>query len=561
MSEPGGWYWKLIEEALAEIDAADSHRPRVHFVILGAGMAGLAAAWELRKRGHTVEIIEGSDRVGGRVFTHRFKNGSYGERGAMRLPLAHDYTHHYIREAGIPSEDLRRFWNSQGNGFLDVRGQTVRESEYLDLLPAFPGLTDEEKAILRQGEDGGPAGPGGLLGWAMGPLFRKMEPKYAALLAGDFRDPELEELDRQSWREYLEQQTSLSPDGQAFLGATLSLAAVWEWSMAAILRDEISQMHPQGEGYTGVLCEIAGGLDRLPRELAARLPPDTIRFRTRVLDIRLDGAEGGSLLLEDTAAGTRRELGFERLLCTLPFPVLRDLPLETFSEAKLHAVRNLRYASSTKVLFNYDERWWERDLDLRGGRSVSDRPDGTVRIPRQTYYPSDSVPQPCAPDVLPAGVLVRRAEGEPFYNLFSVHVGEAPFGRERLATASTRDDLASQPGTLLAAYTVNDGARELCESGDLCKERVLTAIEKIHRNPDARHKLKEHLCWCWDNNPWSQGAFAITPPEDLTHYLQAAKKNEGSVYFAGEHVSIAPGWIQGALESSLREVARMLRET
>lgn len=92
MSEQGSWYWKLIEDALAEIDAADSGRPRVHFVILGAGMAGLAAAWELLKRGHTVEIIEGSDRVGGRVFTHRFKNGSYGERGAMRLPLAHDYT-------------------------------------------------------------------------------------------------------------------------------------------------------------------------------------------------------------------------------------------------------------------------------------------------------------------------------------------------------------------------------------------------------------------------------------------------------------------------------------
>jgi protoporphyrinogen oxidase len=143
----------------------------------------------------------------------------------------------------------------------------------------------------------------------MGPLFGKMELKYAALLAGDFRDPELKELDRQSWREYLKQETPLSPGGQAFLGATLSLAAVWEWSMAAVLRDEINQMHPQEQGYTGVLCEIDGGLGRLPRELASLLPPGTIRFRTRVRDIRLDNADGGSLLLEDTATSTRRELG------------------------------------------------------------------------------------------------------------------------------------------------------------------------------------------------------------------------------------------------------------
>src|SRR5262245_2111818 len=122
MSEENSWYWKPVKQALADLDRADEGRPRKHFVILGAGMAGIAAARELLKRHHTVEVIEGSDHPGGRVSTKHFNNRSYGERGAMRIPLAHDYTYHYIREAGIPEDRMRRFWNSRGNGFLDVRG-------------------------------------------------------------------------------------------------------------------------------------------------------------------------------------------------------------------------------------------------------------------------------------------------------------------------------------------------------------------------------------------------------------------------------------------------------
>ena len=39
--------------------------------ILGAGIAGLVAAYELERLGHEVEILEGSPRIGGRVWTHR----------------------------------------------------------------------------------------------------------------------------------------------------------------------------------------------------------------------------------------------------------------------------------------------------------------------------------------------------------------------------------------------------------------------------------------------------------------------------------------------------------
>lgn len=46
-------------------------------------------------------MLEASDRAGGRIYTHRFDNGAYGELGAMRVAAAHDYTHYYIRLLGL----------------------------------------------------------------------------------------------------------------------------------------------------------------------------------------------------------------------------------------------------------------------------------------------------------------------------------------------------------------------------------------------------------------------------------------------------------------------------
>ncbi|GAA6616672.1 hypothetical protein NUACC26_024780 [Scytonema sp. NUACC26] len=82
-----------------------------HITILGAGIAGLVAAYELERLGHTVEILEGSPRIGGRVWTHRFGNepdAPYAELGAMRIPSNHSLTLHYVQEMGL-SDKLCKF--------------------------------------------------------------------------------------------------------------------------------------------------------------------------------------------------------------------------------------------------------------------------------------------------------------------------------------------------------------------------------------------------------------------------------------------------------------------
>src|SRR5688500_13509201 len=89
---------KIIEEGL---EPGDSVPRRV--IIVGAGMAGLAAGYELLRAGHNPVILEAQHRVGGRVYTLRepFAPGLYAEAGAMRLPRAHELTMAYVNKFGL----------------------------------------------------------------------------------------------------------------------------------------------------------------------------------------------------------------------------------------------------------------------------------------------------------------------------------------------------------------------------------------------------------------------------------------------------------------------------
>jgi monoamine oxidase len=75
--------------------------------VLGAGVAGLATGWELERLGYRVEVLEGSGRLGGRVYTYRFGTAAgapVAELGAMRIPATHRRVLDYVdRRADAPS--------------------------------------------------------------------------------------------------------------------------------------------------------------------------------------------------------------------------------------------------------------------------------------------------------------------------------------------------------------------------------------------------------------------------------------------------------------------------
>src|SRR5947209_4148195 len=77
-------------------------------IIIGAGMAGLSAGYELAQLGHDVTILEARSRPGGRVHTLRepFSDGLYAEAGAARIPDNHDLTLKYVKLFDLPLEPM-----------------------------------------------------------------------------------------------------------------------------------------------------------------------------------------------------------------------------------------------------------------------------------------------------------------------------------------------------------------------------------------------------------------------------------------------------------------------
>ena len=77
-------------------------------VVLGGGLAGLSAAYELQQRGYSVTVLEGRDRLGGRVWTKRdgFEDGQYAEIGAVRIPDVHDRTLAYCKDLGLTLDEF-----------------------------------------------------------------------------------------------------------------------------------------------------------------------------------------------------------------------------------------------------------------------------------------------------------------------------------------------------------------------------------------------------------------------------------------------------------------------
>src|SRR5262245_19139891 len=100
-------------------------------VILGGGLSGLAAAWNLMQRGYEVQVFEAQDIPGGRVKTIRapFKQGGYAEAGALRIKNNHRYTMKYIKLMGLESkliaypDDGKRLWYLQGKRFTTPEGE------------------------------------------------------------------------------------------------------------------------------------------------------------------------------------------------------------------------------------------------------------------------------------------------------------------------------------------------------------------------------------------------------------------------------------------------------
>lgn len=304
-------------------------------VILGAGLAGLSAAYELSQAGHDVIVLEARDRPGGRVHTLRdpFAEGLYAEAGATRIPDNHDQTLRYVKVFDLKLDEFRPM------GLRDVRylhGQrfVIQHGEEVDWPVA---LTPEEKEL----------GLAGMRRKYVNPVASKMEAAPSAA----WPPSELKEFDRMTWVEFLRSRGA-SPGAIELL--TLGHSAGLYNDASAL---QILLTIAQGRGRRDVF-KIRGGNDLLPRAFADRLA-GKIRYNSPV--VKLEQDEKGVRATVQSSGGPQVVEG-DYLICAIPFSILRTLEVSPpFSPDKTRAIQNLWYVSISKVCVQTKKRFWLAD--------------------------------------------------------------------------------------------------------------------------------------------------------------------------------------------------------
>ncbi len=508
-----------IDDQLQRIRQIDQGKPRKRVAILGAGMAGLAAGHELEALGHTVEILEANpQRVGGRVRTHRFSDGTYGELGAMRIPVHHHYTRHYIRKLGLK---LRTFVSAHQNlkCFYNIRGIHTRiDNAKTNLYPNFELSADQRNYPI----------PPVMFGKALGGIVESLtDDEKESLLTEELATDRLRDLDRTTLGEFLRVHTGA--DASILLGCATGLESFFDKAVTMFLRDAV-----QDEGDH--LDEIVGGMDELPNRLS-----QTIRGRIR-MGVRVDAIsrDGSEIIVSTSSEDQRLEPRREQyVLCTLPFSILRHMELD-FSPEKMRAIRSLGYGSSTKVLLHCTERFWESKYGIIGGASMMDLPT------RATYYPSDVVGEALEEAVQPT----PTTQYSTLYN---------PRAVIRVSAAHIETAKQRRPGVLLGSYTWGQEARRMgALSRTERKGLVVDNIAQIHPEIKDPGIVDDDASIFWDSYEYTRGAFSFLNPGDQISLYPHTFTPEGSVFFAGEHCSLENAWIQGALISALRAVEQIV---
>jgi monoamine oxidase len=323
-------------------------------VIVGGGLAGLVAGYELLRQGHDPVILEAQNRVGGRIHTLRdFAPGLYAEAGGMRIPRAHDLTLAYCREFGL---ELRPFVMGNPKGLVYVGGVRMTAEE----AGAAPDLLPFEVAEHERGR-------------TADHLWAEAIADVKELLDRD-GDGAWDEIarryDQYSVYEFLKAK-GWSEGAIEYYAVMNFLESDLNNAVVEVLREDL------GGAYED-MQEIVGGMDRLPNAFFERLQ-DHVRLGAEVYAI---GQDDRSVTVHVKTEALRYSITADHVIVTVPFSVLRHVEVLTpFSREKQRAIRQLNYHASTKVLFQVRHRRWETEDGILGGATVTDLPIRRMNYP------------------------------------------------------------------------------------------------------------------------------------------------------------------------------------
>ena len=473
--------------------------------IVGAGMAGLYAALHLQRAGYRVHIFEGTDRIGGRVYTHYFNDekDQYFEAGAMRIPHS---PHHrivfdlikFIQTSPLPSHmqvNLMQYHLTSPGNFVHVNHGRPKGLDASSTTPRSINwaLPEETRAQFqdRTAED--------LMLEAVDPLLQRLRSNFT-----DGFDEICREFDDFSFRFYLSSILGWPTEVIDFVETVVSQTNQFSLSVTEIVMEYM-------DFSTKEWSTIANGMSRLPLAMAHLVGNENITLNARVTGIRNEA--NGKVTLSIAGCNGPAQFTFDKVIMAIPPSALKmisDRP--AWSERKECAIRSMHFESLYKMGLRFRTRFWERvgSMACRGGQSTTDLPI------RWIVYPSNGI-----------------------------------------------DD--EGPGVLLVYSWMTDADAWLPLTPEERRDLALANLAKIYNGEiDTKDKSTINVydlfieasdaVWSARN---STGDAKFMPGQFQSRF-EAARRPEGNIYFAGEHLSRHHTWIAGALESAWETVSSII---
>lgn len=461
-------------------------------LILGAGLAGMAAAYELGRLGYKCTILEARERAGGRCWSIRkgsvntetvlgghaanFDEGQYFNAGPSRIPHHHGLTLHYCKELNVPIQvynnvNENAYYFSEGKGSLSNKKIRVRE-----VHNDMRGWTAE---LLAKGMDGGKIDAG---------MSKEDTLKVIEYLRAE-GGLDIDKLYKVSARRgYIESPGPGDIEGK--IGEPLTLLSMLQ---SGLLDPDFYNVAEYTYELQGTLFQAVGGMDRIAAAFQQKVGSQ-IRFNAEVTSIH-NLEQGVKVVYKDKTG--EKMLQADLCICTIPLPVLSNID-HNFSSDASRAIDSVVYMNTGKIGLQFKRRFWEEDEGIYGGITH------TNNQLTQIFYPSY--------------------------------------------------DYLSGKGILIGYYNFNDKA--VATGNLSYQQREQFALDKgsqIH--PQYRDEFETSFSVSWHKTKYNLGGWALYSTEERQTLYKPLLQPDKQVYFAGEHMTYLNAWMAGALESARSAVA------
>lgn len=490
---------------------------KIKVIIIGAGLAGLSSAYKLSKMGQfDIVVLEAQDRPGGRIQTLRepFSHGLYADAGAFWICETHTLTLDYIRRFGLTTAQLvpedkgaQYFFQSQGKMFAVTRpdglAMDIDSDQPEPDVKNWPNLGEDEEGM-------------GL--WSIIGKYFCSDPELIDATAPGWppKSTDFEKYDKMDFLSFLKEHSRVVLKQQDLPIGAIELIRPWlgwwddldKLSALSVIRDgQVTRQlcqEPPPEWFT-----VVGGMDSVPRSFAAALG-SIISYGSQVTALK---KKGRSVSVNYSKEGKEHQEEADYLICAIPFSVLKEIDIKDagFSPQKIDVINKLEYASISRVFLQFKKRIWDR---------------------------------------------------ERFNGIVFTDLGRDPGAKQGLCGVNIMDMTVAQdnPRGILSAYISGAHAQKIKAMDERDRLRsFLEQLKKIYPKIDSYYD-NHGISKCWDEDRWARGAYPVFRPGQMTAYMPHLATAEDRVYFAGDHTSGRPGWMEGALRSGHRAALEIFKQ-